>query len=52
MIKILKDDGEKVSVIKVLWMLVFDEDNKKLIKQELGVLDVVSGLQYSNDFSV
>lgn len=32
MIKILKDDGEKVSVIKVLWMLVFDEDNKKLIK--------------------
>lgn len=31
MIIILSDNGEKVSVVRVFWMLVFDENNKNFI---------------------
>lgn len=34
----VKDDEERVNVCNILWMLVFDEENKKEIKKDVYVL--------------
>ena len=47
MIKTSNDDGEKASAVKALWMLAFDENNKKTIIQEKGALEILRGLQHS-----
>ena len=49
MVKTSNDNGEKASAIKALWMLSFDENNKKAITQEKGALDILRGLQHSED---
>lgn len=49
MIKTSRDNEEKASAVKALWMLAFDEDNKNLIAQEEGALDTLRQLQHSED---
>ena len=49
MIKTSNDDGEKTSAIKALWMLAFNENNKKSLMQDKEGLDILHGLQYSEN---
>ena len=49
MIKTSNDDGEKTSAIKALWMLAFDETNKKSLMQDKEGLDILHGLQHSEN---
>ena len=49
-IKTSSEDAEKVSAIKALWMLAFDDNNKKAIRQEDGAVGLLRhNLQHSKD---
>jgi len=52
MLKTSKDDEERAIAAKALWMLAFDEDNKKAIRQEKGALETLRELQQSEDQEV
>ena len=44
-----KEDEEKVSAARALWMLAFDDNNKDAIRQEAGGLEMLRELQHSKD---
>ena len=48
-IKTSNDNSEKVSAVNALWVLAFDENNKKAITQDKETLDILRGLQQSDD---
>ena len=51
-IKTSSEDAEKVSAIKALWMLAFDDNNKKAIRQEDGAVGLLRHLQHCKDSQV
>ena len=48
-IKTSNDNSEKDSVVNALWVLAFDENNKKAITQDKETLDILRRLQQSDD---
>ena len=48
-IKTSNDNSEKASAVNALWVLAFDENNKKAITQDKETLDVLRRLQQSDD---
>ena len=48
-IKTSKEDEEKGSATRALWMLAFDDNNKEAICQEEGAMDILHQLQYSEN---
>ena len=52
MIKTSNDNGEKASAVNALWVLAFDENNKKAIIQDKETLDILRRLQQSDDQEV
>ena len=44
-----KEDEEKASAARALWMLAFDDNNKDAIRQEAGGLEMLRELQHSKD---
>ena len=48
-IKTSNDNSEKVSAVNALWVLAFDENNKKAITQDKETLDILRRLQQSDD---
>ena len=48
-IKTSNDNSEKASAVNALWVLAFDENNKKAITQDKETLDILRGLQQSDD---
>ena len=51
-IKTSNDNGEKASAVNALWVLAFDENNKKAIIQDKETLDILRRLQQSDDQEV
>ena len=51
-IKTSSEDAEKVSAIKALWMLAFDDHNKNAIRQEDGAVSLLRHLQHSKDSQI
>ena len=48
-IKTSNEDEEKASATRALWMLAFDDNNKKEIRQEEGAMDILHQLQQSEN---
>ena len=48
-IKTSNEDEEKASATRALWMLAFDDNNKKEIRQEEGAIDILHQLQQSEN---
>ena len=48
-IKTSNDNSEKPSAVNALWVLAFDENNKKAITQDKETLDILRRLQQSDD---
>ena len=48
-IKTSNEDEEKASATRALWMLAFDDNNKKKIRQEEGAMDILHQLQQSEN---
>ena len=48
-IKTSNDNSEKASAVNALWVLAFDENNKKAITQDKETLDILRRLQQSDD---
>ena len=48
-IKTSNDNSEKASAVNALWVLAFDENNKKAITQDKETLDKLRRLQQSDD---
>ena len=48
-IKTTKEDEEKGSATRALWMLAFDDNNKEAIRQEEGAMDILHQLQQSEN---
>ena len=48
-IKTSKEDEEKGSATRALWMLAFDDNNKEAIRQEEGAMDILQQLQHSEN---
>ena len=48
-IKTSKEDEEKASATRALWMLAFDDNNKEKIRQEEGAMDILHQLQQSEN---
>ena len=48
-IKTSKEDEEKGSATRALWMLAFDDSNKEAIRQEEGAMDILQQLQHSEN---
>ena len=48
-IKTSKEDEEKASAIRALWMLAFHDNNKEKIRQEEGAMDILHRLQHSEN---
>ena len=48
-IKTSNDKSERASAVNALWVLAFDENNKKAITQDKEALDILRGLQQSDD---
>ena len=48
-IKTSNDNSEKASAVNALWVLAFDENNKKAITQDKETLDSLRRLQQSDD---
>ena len=48
-IKTSKEDEEKASATRALWMLAFDDNNKEKIGQEEGAMDILHQLQDSEN---
>ena len=48
-LKTSRDDEEKASAARALWMLAFDDNNKEFIRQETGALDTLRELQHNKD---
>ena len=48
-IKTSKEDEEKASATRALWMLAFDDNNKEGIRQEEGAMDILHKLQQSEN---
>ena len=48
-IKTSKEDEEKASATRALWMLAFDDNNKEEIRQEEGAMDILHQLQQSEN---
>ena len=48
-IKTSNDNSEKASAVNALWVLTFDENNKKAITQDKETLDILRRLQQSDD---
>ena len=48
-IKTSNEDEERASATRALWMLAFDNNNKKKIRQEEGAMDVLHQLQQSEN---
>ena len=48
-IKTSNDNSEKASAVNALWVLAFDENNKKAITQDKETLDILRGLQQGDD---
>ena len=51
-IKTSNEDEEKASATRALWMLAFDDNNKKEIRQEEGAIDILHQLQQSKNSEV
>ena len=51
-IKTSKEDEEKASATRALWMLAFDDNNKEKIRQEEGAMDILHQLQQSKNSEV
>ena len=51
-IKTSKEDEEKASATRALWMLAFDDNNKEKIRQEKGAMDILHQLQQSKNSEV
>ena len=47
-----KEDEEKASAARALWMLAFDDNNKDAIRKEAGGLEMLRELQHSKDQEV
>ena len=47
-----KEEEEKASAARALWMLAFDDNNKDAIRQEAGGLEMLRELQHSKDTEV
>ena len=47
-----KEEEEKASAARALWMLAFDENNKDAIRQQAGGLEMLRELQHSKDLEV
>ena len=48
-IKTSKEDEEKASATRALWMLAFHDNNKEKIRQEEGAMDILHELQHSEN---
>ena len=44
-----KEEEEKASAVRALWMLAFDDNNKDAIRQRAGGLEMLRELQHSKD---
>ena len=43
-----RDDEEKASAVRALWMIAFDDNNKQFIRQDsTGALDTLRELQHN-----
>ena len=51
-IKTSKEDEEKASATRALWMLAFDDNNKKKVRQEKGAMGILHQLQQSKNSEV
>ena len=51
-IKTSNEDEERASATRALWMLAFDDNNKKKILQEEGAMDILHQLQQSKNSEV
>ena len=51
-IKTSKEDEEKGSATRALWMLAFDNNNKEKVRQEEGAMDILHQLQQSKNSEV
>ena len=51
-IKTSKEDEEKASATRALWMLAFDDNNKEKVRQEEGAMDILHQLQQSKNSEV
>ena len=51
-IKTSNEDEERASATRALWMLAFDDNNKKKILQEEGAMDILHQLQHSKNSEV
>ena len=48
-IKTSKEDEEKASATRALWMLAFDDNNKEKVRQEEGAMGILHQLQHSEN---
>ena len=51
-IKTSKEDEEKASATRALWMLAFHDNNKEKVRQEEGAMDILHQLQQSKNSEV
>ena len=51
-IKTSKEDEEKASATRALWMLAFDDNNKEKVRREEGAMDILHQLQQSKNSEV
>ena len=51
-IKTSKEDEEKASATRALWMLAFHDNNKEKVRQEEGAMDILHRLQQSKNSEV